>query len=385
MEGRSRSSAQPPGAFTVEATRALRFLPPEPDPILLAYHPLARTNPFQALLYREAWAAGIASVPMVRIDTLDELVAMTRLGHRTLLHLHWLAGPLSRATTAADAERAGGAFLARLDDYRSAGGRIAWTIHNALPHEARFEAQEARFRAGVVERADVVHVLAKGTVDHVAPWFSVPVDHVLHVPHPSYIGAYEDSVSRLQARHELELGPDELVFLVTGAIRPYKGLGGLLDAWDTLPADTPRRLVIAGPPGEDPGVAELVERAALHPSVVLHGRRIPAGEMQLFLRAADIAVLPYVASLNSGALMLALSFGVPVIVPAGGGLAEAVGDAYARTFDPHDGAALRDALLRAPELATPVARAAARAAAEALDPVTLSRRFATELRARLDR
>jgi glycosyltransferase involved in cell wall biosynthesis len=341
-------------------------------------------NPYQALLYGRAWEAAIGAVPIVREERIDELEAFARLGQPSVLHLHWLNLPLAHATSPKDADKRADTFLRRLDAFKASGGRLAWTIHNILPHGARFEQEEARLRAGVAERADVLHVLTAGTARHVRPYFELPEHKVLHVPHPSYAGAYEDHVGRLQARHELGVMPDELVFVVAGAIRPYKGLTELLDAWDALPADRPRRLLIAGGPSEEPGIRDVLERAAIHPTVLLHARKIPAGEMQLLLRAADVAVLPYLRSLNSGALMLALTFGLPVIVPAGGGLAEVVSPAFARTFEPGERDDLVAALASAAELATPEAVAAALQVAAALDPVTLSRQFATGLRQHLE-
>jgi glycosyltransferase involved in cell wall biosynthesis len=386
MEGQPRSSGQPAGAFTIEAAAALRALQAaDRSPILLGYHPVARMNPYQALLYQRAWEAGIGPVPIVREERIEELAEFARLGYATVLHLHWLNLPLAQARSAKEAAKQADAFIGRLDAFRATGGRIAWTIHNILPHGARFDAEEGRLRAAVAERADALHILAAGTAEHVAPWFSLPADRLLHVPHPSYAGAYEDHVGRDQARHELGIMPDELVFVVAGAIRPYKGLGDLLDAWEALPTDVPRRLVIAGGPSDEPGVQALLERAALHPTVLLHARKIPAGEMQLFLRSADIAVLPYLRSLNSGALMLALTFGLPVIVPAGGGLAEGVDERFAITYDPDREGALVDALNGAPSLVTQDARDAASAAAAALNPADLARRFAFGLRELLER
>jgi glycosyltransferase involved in cell wall biosynthesis len=205
----------------------------------------------------------------------------------------------------------------------------------------------------------------------------------MHVPHPSYRGAYADHVSRHDARYELGLHADEFVVLALGAIRPYKGLDELLDAWQDVPRDRPRRLVIAGAPAEDPEVDALVERAAVDPRVLIDARSIPADEIQHFMRAADVAVLPYRRALNSGALMLALTFGLPVIVPDGGGLAEVVNTGFARTFAAGDRASLAEALTKAPALATDKARRLAAEAAAKQDPVALSRRFAQELRTRL--
>src|SRR5207248_338927 len=131
------------------------------------------------------------------------------------------------ATTAREADKRTRRFLERVDAYRASGGRLAWTVHNILPHEARFEKAESWLCGQIAERADVIHVLAAGTRELVAPQYDLPADRIIHVPHPSYRGAYADHVSRLDARHELGLMPDELVFSAIGAIRPYKGLDEL--------------------------------------------------------------------------------------------------------------------------------------------------------------
>jgi glycosyltransferase involved in cell wall biosynthesis len=381
MQGILRSANASRGALTVEAVDAVRALEAAGhDPVVLAYHPIARWNPVLELLYGEAWDLGIAAIPMAEEARIEELADFAALGFRTVLHLHWLNLPLAKATSTDEAERAVDAFLGRLDRFLAAGGHIAWTVHNVLSHGSRFEAAESRMLAAVAQRSTVIHVMAASTRERVAPWYDLPADRLLHVPHPSYVGAYEDHLSRPQARHELGLMPDELVYQATGAIRAYKGLTDLLDAWDSLPSRPPRRLLIAGPVGRDVGTPELVERAVLHPRVLIHDRHIPSGQMQLFLRAADLAVLPYVQSLNSGALMLALTFGLPVIVPAGGGLAELVDDRFAVTYPPDVPGGLAEALVRAADLATPAAREAALEVARAHDPVTLSRRFAEGLR-----
>jgi beta-1,4-mannosyltransferase len=385
MDGQLRGPGQAPGDFTDEAIAALRALEATGlEPILLGYHPVARLNPYHSLLYQKSWQSGIGTVPILRDETFPELTELARLGFSTVLHLHWLNLVLALSRSEKEARKDRLAFLNRLDRLCDAGGRIAWTVHNILPHAARFEDEEARLSADIVERADVVHTMAAGTPEIVAPWFTIPPEKVLQVPHPSYLRAYEDRIGREQARHELGLWPGEIVHVVLGAIRPYKGLVELLDAWDAISGDgTARRLVIAGGPTDEPGVAELLERAAIHPSVLVHAGPVSPADVQLYLRAADVAVLPYVRALNSGALMLAVSFGLPVVVPSGGGLAEVVDERFARTFAIDDPAGLIAALREAEALDPEVARAAALEVAQRNDPAVLSARFAEGLRARL--
>jgi beta-1,4-mannosyltransferase len=385
MEGGLRPlGIQDPGDFTDEAVAGLREASGAGvDPLLLGYHPIARLNPFHALLYQQAYDEGVATVPIIQEDTIRELAELARVGQTTALHLHWLNRVLADARTPTEARRNMEGFLRRLDEYRDVGGRLVWTVHNIVPHGATFEDEEARLSQEVVDRCDVVHVMADDTLEIVAPWFRVPTEKVLRVVHPSYLGAYEDTMTRARARHELGVPPDELVFVVLGAIRPYKGLGELLDAWEALPADgAPRRLVIAGGASDEPGIDEILTRAAVHPTVLLHAGLVEPSDIQVYLRAADVAVLPYVRTLNSGALLLALTFGVPVIVPDGG-LAGAVDPAFALTFSHDDPADLGRVLLEANRLATPAAIAAARAAAERVAPGPLSSTFARGVRARL--
>jgi glycosyltransferase involved in cell wall biosynthesis len=380
---RQQRPAPGPGTFTVEAVTAFRAVAGADEPVLLAAHPSYHTNPYQSLLYSAAWEHGIAPVRMPRTSQLEELGTLQDSGIPTVLHLHWLH-PIQRdATSASDARSLGASFVADVDRYLGRGGRLAWTVHNILPHETRYEDAEIALTAAIASRAHVIHVLTAGTRDLVAPYYDLPAERILHVPHPSYRGAYADHVSRHDARHELGLHADEFVVLALGAIRPYKGLDELLDAWQDVPRDRPRRLVIAGTPADLPEVDALVERAAVDPRVLIDARPIPAEEIQHFMRAADVAVLPYRRALNSGALMLALTFGLPVIVPDGGGLAEMVDTAFARTFAAGDRASLAAALARAPGLATYEARRLAAEAAARHDPAELSRRFAEGLRGRL--
>jgi len=382
VDGQPRGLGQAAGELTLEAIRALRALEALGcDPLLLGYHPVARMNPYQSLLYRRTWQAGIAALPIVREQRIDELAELARRGWPTALHLHWLNQVLAHARSSKDAQGLRKAFLERIDRYLEAGGRLVWTVHNIVPHGAAYEAEEGALSQEIVERASAVHVMAARTPDFVAEWFAIPTEKILQVPHPSYAGAYEDVVTREQARHELGLWPDEIVYVTVGAIKPYKGLNELLDAWDGLALDgRPRRLVVAGAPSDEPGISEALERAALHPTVLIHPRKIPAGEMQVFLRAADVAVMPYLRSLNSGALMLALTFGLPVVVPAGGGLAELVDERMARVFEPGVQGSLLAALLSADDLVTADARAAAAELAAARAPGPISDQFASGLR-----
>lgn len=363
-------------------------------PMVMAIWPLDAQNPFQALLTSRFEEAGLVPIGMDRLADLEEpsglpaLAALRSDDVEVVLHLHWLARVLRGAETAAEGRERVADFLAALDAFRAAGGRLVWTVHNVLPHDTRLPGVDVELRRGVVARADIVHVLSKGTVAAAAPLYAIPPEKVVHLPHPAYLGVYADDVSDADARRAYGLGTDDIVFGLVGRLRPYKGLDELFDAFESVVAMPPdarrRRLLIAGQPADDPSVDALLARARAHPDVVVDARPIPAEELSVPLRASDIVVLPYRSSLNSGALLLALSFGRPVIAAASPHVAETVGPEASIIFEPDDRDALAAALGGADALLTPTARDAALATARRFDADALSRRFAATLRKRLD-
>ena len=388
MIGLLRGRAVEPRDLVPDAVAAIRHAESfgHGDAVLVAVHPIARVNPYQHLLYGQAWRHGVAPVPLYDLAHLEVLESVARAaGVPLLLHLHWTNKLLEGAAAEREARTRLDTFLRRLDRLRADGGHVAWTVHNAIPHDARWPALEAELQQGIVDRATIVHTLSANTPETVREWFTIPADRVVHVPHPSYRGAYEDAVSREQARWELGIEADETVYAMVGAIKPYKGTDRLIDAFDRISRERPgrRRLVVAGMPDKGGAADRFLERCDVHPFVLVHPRRIPSDEMQHFLNAADLVVLPYLRPLNSGVLMLAFTFGIPVVAPAVGGLVEAITPQTGRTFDPADEGSLHRALEAADELRTPAARAAARAAADRYDPATLSSEFATAVRVRV--
>jgi beta-1,4-mannosyltransferase len=365
-------------------------------PILLALWMYDAANPFQDLLMRHAEEAGIATVRMDRLADLDDPVALPALAALrseerliVVLHLHWLARVLRGVADEAEGLERVSSFVAALDAFRVAGGEIVWTIHNVLPHDTAYPALDRALRKAVVARAEVIHVLSAGTVEAAAASYEIPPAKVLHVPHPAYVGVYPDDVSDDDARKRYGLGADDVVYGFVGNLRSYKGVDDLVAAFEMVTAGPPRadgrrrRLLVAGQPSTQPEIAELLARMERNSDIVVDARRIPADELSVPLRASDIIVLPYRESLNSGALLLALSFGRPVVAAASPGVTETVKEDAAITFTAGDRGALAQALIGADRLMTPEAREAAIATARRFDPDEISRTFARALRERL--
>jgi glycosyltransferase involved in cell wall biosynthesis len=303
------------------------------------YAPHFVGNPYQQLLTLAMPDHDITAMGAANIGEGVQLIRGASHLDQRVLHLHWLNVVLSGATTLDEAKARIGSFERTLDALHKQGVRLVWTMHNVLPHESVFEELEVRVREIIVQRAEMVHIMNPDTVAMAEPYFYIPADKVVRVEHPGYQGYYPERMSRSGARAQFGFGPEEQVSLVLGAIKPYKGLLDLAATFDRLSAAHPRKLnlLIAGGAGDDEGTQRLLEMASMHPAIhVLPERIIPEDVWTLFA-AADNAIIPYKASLNSGALVLALSMGVPVIASSTAGsthlLADGAGVVYSTSAE----------------------------------------------------
>ncbi|HVS14502.1 MAG TPA: glycosyltransferase family 4 protein [Thermoanaerobaculia bacterium] len=170
-------------------------------------------------------------------------------------------------------------------------------------------------------------------------------------------------------REELGLGVEEPVVLLFGTLARYKGVDLALEAHARLLRRCPdARLVVVGFPLAGFDVEEhrrLAQRLGVGDATRLVPRYVPSEEVAAWMELAAVALFPYRDVSQSGALQVALSFGVPTVATAVGGLSEAVRQGVTGLLvppaDPEALAAALEALLTDRELAS---RLGSRAAAE---------------------
>ena len=350
--------------------------------VLFAYAPVARRNQYQAMLYGQARRHGCHMLPLLHTELLGRIPWVGPV----VCHFHWLHGGTAKAADEAAAEKAVDDFATVLRRIKVAGHRIVWTVHNVMPHESRWPDHDRRIHQMMADAADVVHVMTAHSQALCAPHYTWDAAKELRVAHPSYVGAHADWLTRTQARAEWRVSEDDIVFLSFGAVLGYKGYGALMAAFDAARSASPRRLrlLVAGAPADEAVARSLRLWAHGRSDVTLDLRTIGSDEIQYFFRAADAAVCPYERTLNSGAALMATSFGVPVIGPRVGGFVDNLGESAALLYDPRDSAALAAMLLRAASEDLSARRTAAVELAQSLAPAQVSEQFFTGLRSRLD-
>lgn len=286
---------------------------------VLRYYPdYTSTNAYQRLLY-----SGFADYD-VKAGNLAECLELQKKVGGVVLHLHWINALFGSAKTKVDAEKIASGYIEQLREFVSRGGRVIWTVHNVVSHEPKYFDEEVRLSRALTELAEWIHVHHASVADATKPYYELPPHKILVAEHGNYIGTLPDEATREQARSELGIPAGQTVFLFLGQVRGYKGIDELLRAFAELSSgNRDCWLVIAG---KLLGLteAEIEGKLSGIPNVLFRPGHVPDEEMQIYLKSADVMVLPYRKVLTSGSVFLALSFGLPVICPRAGLLSHIV-------------------------------------------------------------
>lgn len=289
-------------------------------------------NPYNWLLYSALRARG------VDVQEFDVAAANPRAAGsaETVLHVHWPEGNLNHRRWLRAASRSVGYLLAFRRARRN-GARLVWTVHNLGSHERRYRRTEAMFWRAFLPLVDGWVALSKDArVAAIGRWPELAAKPSAVIPIGTYAGAHPDDVDMRTARQRLGLGDAARVLVFVGRVKAYKGVPGLVSEFRQVD-DGRARLVIAGRIENDDLRAEIELASRGDDRVVVHDGVIPDDELQLFLRAADCVVAPFVDILNSSSVLLALAYDAPVLAPRIGSLPELqaeVGEEWLRLYDP---------------------------------------------------
>jgi beta-1,4-mannosyltransferase len=247
------------------------------------------------------------------------------------VHLHWPSF-LYRGKTAGETVSGFGRFLFFLGLIRRRGVRLAWTVHNLYPHDPcplpgiDWTARRALIRTGSL-------FLIHGPSAEKAALREFPAmrGRTQLIEHGHWIDYYPNSITRLEARSRLGLDPGDTVFLFFGLCKPYKGLEELIRTFERLPGNPV--LLIAGKFQSTEYEAQIRALVGRSPRIHLFSGVVPTDEVQVYLKACDIMVVPYTKILTSGSVVLAMSFGRPVIAPAFGSVKDTVREGCGILYD----------------------------------------------------
>ncbi len=225
--------------------------------------------------------------------------------HYHVPHFHWPGSGFYRVSFVAFLR-----FVLRFFKRKLLGKKAVWTAHDPFDNRADrllskiCNAMLARYCDAIIchgyaTKEMVVHLGAKR-------------ERIRVIAHPSFVNSWPNTVCRAEARELLALPEDKRIFLFLGNVRREKGIEELVSLFKRV-QDGSAMLVIAGEAADGALAHDLKRECWGCEYIRTYFGYVPVPLLQVFFNAADVAVFPYLRIGTSGAVILAMGFGKPVI------------------------------------------------------------------------
>lgn len=298
-----------------------------------------QANPYQSLLLKSLTNLGFdvgCGTRKVYFSFIDLSILFSLVKNRgvDIIHLHWLHPFLLHGNKTKMMFR-GFIFVLQLLLIRILGKKIVWTVHNMKNHENRFAGIEIFFSRIVSALANAVIAHCEASKEEITEFFRIRRNKIFVIPHGHYVKVYRETRTRQECREGLNLQDSDFVFLFLGLIRPYKGILEMIESFQEID-NLSAKLIIAGRvQGSD--LFDVIEKkTALSKNILSELRYIPDDDLEIYLKAADVMVLPYRDIVNSGSAVLGMSFGKVIIAPHLGCIPEILNSGGGILYNPND-------------------------------------------------
>jgi D-inositol-3-phosphate glycosyltransferase len=291
----------------------------EVAPTLVTSDETAGHNPpdtFESrLLFREIFGDRTVAIRATNyLYALSQAARLARDGGFEIVHCHYfLIPPVDYL------------FLRAL---KAMGVKIVITAHDVMPFDASWYTHYTLRH--IYNLADKIIVHAQDNKSRMCDQFNVQPSKVTVIHHGNYapyVGG--DRLPRQALRKQIGAEDFANVVLFFGQIKKVKGLDHLIRAFPRVLEHHPSTvLVVAGQAWKDDFsiYARLVSSLGLERNFVARIEHIPDDHVAAYFESADVVALPYLEVYQSGVLLMACSYGRPVVATAVGGMQEVIQD-----------------------------------------------------------
>ena len=285
--------------------------------------PESKGNPYQKELARSLYAHGIKVIMSDEARLLPILKIILSKGKPDILHMHW-THTLIKSKNIIEIIIKAFRFFIEILFLKIIGVRIIWTVHNISDHDLKNNRVENLMHRLFTKlcNALIVHCeYAKLAVERSYKLAESYRKKICVIPHGNYVESYDNNIDPKAAREIMGFTKNEIVFGFFGNIKAYKGIFDLVYAFKELKEGS-IRLLLAGKAGTIYIEKELQKIAKKDKRISLCLGFIPENEIQIYVNCMDVVVLPFKKVLTSGSVLLAMSYGKPVIAPTLGCIVE---------------------------------------------------------------
>ncbi|WP_026776866.1 glycosyltransferase family 4 protein [Polaribacter sp. Hel_I_88] len=201
--------------------------------------------------------------------------------------------------------------------------KIVWTLHNIMPHNTSSYKLNKFVRSFFARNCYWIRVFSSSTALKASKLFNIKQEKFRTVPEGDYVSIYPNKISTGEARNYFKLNKKDKVFLYLGFIRPYKGLGKLIEIFNNLDIQN-SKLIIAGLARDKVYLDDLKNKIKRldNKKIMLKNVFIPENDLQIYYNASDVVILPFSNVENSGSVIMAMGFSKLIVAPRIGVLNE---------------------------------------------------------------
>lgn len=238
----------------------------------------------------------------------------------------------------------------RIFFWRSKGVKIIATRHNNVPHISNDLSQE--LYDVIYNQSDAVIHLGNYSKTNLSNNKNINVV----IQHPNYNEFYDQTISKSEAKKQIDFPENATMVLSLGAMRSQKEEKQLINAFSLYrKKDKNAFLVICNAifPNSRIGYRinplervkwDIQLRRFKKNNVIFGPHKLSDDILTNYMCAADVVVAPRVNSLNSGVVFLGFTFGKPVVAPNIGNIKEIMEKTGNPTFSPGDINSFSDAI-----------------------------------------
>jgi glycosyltransferase involved in cell wall biosynthesis len=223
--------------------------------------------------------------------------------------------------------------------------KIVLTVHNHLPHGTF---RYSKSLMSIYHHADAIVTLSLFVKNRLVEDVNVNPTKIYVLPHINYQYLIND-ICNINLNGDYSVYNAKKVILFFGSIASYKGLDLLIKSFAKIHAAYPDSILkICGSSKEDFNkYYNMIEDYNFkRGSLVLDIRHLNILESIREIRQADLVVLPYKQSSQSGVIPLVNTLGVPVLATRIGGIPEMIKEGYnGYTVKPNDIDAISDLII----------------------------------------
>jgi glycosyltransferase involved in cell wall biosynthesis len=270
------------------------------------------SHPYLELLYTQMMKRNVEIYECK--NSLDLVKSLRKVD---IVHLHWIEGYFTVSNHKYFTLLKSFIFINYLIFVKYvARKKIIITLHNLLPHENPYPTIQHKTFELSLKLADAVIVHNNYSKKMACRLYNIDEKKIWIIPIGTFGSYYPNYISKEEARDILKIPKTKFVILFFGFIRRYKGIEELLNIlYDLLIDEKDLFIVIAGACADDNLKRRVVEFSnKFKQNSLVRIEYISDKDVQIFMNASDVGVLPYRGITTSAALLLFMSFKKPIIV-----------------------------------------------------------------------